>query len=82
MPVWIPALSLGGLVCLMIIPAPGYWGVAIGGLCLLIIVVWALLWVVDRILAPVRNRLALWRDARARKRRRAIHAGSGIARKA
>ncbi|AWN42964.1 hypothetical protein [Methylobacterium durans] len=81
MPFWIPALSLCGLVCLMIIPAPGYWGVLIGGLCLLIILVWAVLALLDRVLEPLRRRLAFWRETRARKRRRAVHSGSGIARK-
>lgn len=81
MPFWMPALSLCGLVCLMIIPAPGIWGVVIGALCLLTILVWAIAAVIDRMLEPVRRRLTAWREARARKRRRAVHSGSGIARK-
>lgn len=79
----IPGIAMFGLVCLMILPAPGFWGVLIGGVCSLVIVFSALVWLLDQ----MSSRVAVWyergRASRlAKRRRRAMHAGSGIARKA
>ena len=78
---WIPGAALFGLVCLMMLPAPGIWGVLIGGICALAIVVSAVMWVLDRMAGHIVN----WREAANAKRlsaqrRRAVHAGSGMAR--
>ncbi|KAB1070209.1 hypothetical protein [Methylobacterium planeticum] len=77
---WIPGVATFGLLCLMIIPAPGIWGVLIGGVCTLAIIVSAALWLLDR----VASRILAWRDRTRSRRgggRRAVHAGSGMARK-
>ncbi|WP_336489797.1 hypothetical protein [Methylobacterium nigriterrae] len=66
-----------GLLCLMIIPAPGIWGVLIGCTCALAIVISAALWLLDRMASGLLN----WRERLRAKGRRAVHAGSGIARK-
>jgi hypothetical protein len=67
-----------GLVSLMVIPAPGIWGLLIGVACSLAILVSAFIWLLDQ----VATRLAQAWDRRDRRRRRAMHAGSGIMRKA
>jgi hypothetical protein len=77
---WIPGVATFGLLCLMIIPAPGIWGVLIGGVCALAIVISAMLWLLDR----MATRLLAWRGrhrARPATRRRVVHAGPGITRK-
>lgn len=79
---WIPATATFGLVCLMILPAPGIWGVVIGGVCALTIIVSALLWCLDRMSSRVGGWYVALRKRRVATRRRAIHARSGIARKA
>ena len=77
---WIPGVATFGLLCLMIIPAPGIWGVLIGGVCALAILVSAALWMLDQ----MASRILTWRDRRRSRqtgRRRAVHAGSGMAKK-
>lgn len=77
---WIPGIAVFGLLCLMIIPAPGIWGVLIGAFCILAIAVSVLLLLADR----AASRVVVWIDrtrARRRRKRRTVHAGSGIARK-
>lgn len=77
---WIPGVATFGLLCLMIIPAPGIWGVLIGGICALAIIISAALWMLDL----VATRILVWRDrvrSRPSARRRAVHAGSGMAKK-
>ena len=83
MPYWVPLTALFGLCCLMIIPAPGWEGVAIGGLCVLVIVVSGLMMLLDRLASRI---LAVMDRAKkqrmARRARQAVHASSGIAKKA
>lgn len=73
---WIPDAALLGLLCLMIIPAPGIWGVLIGGACVLAIAVSLFMlfidWMATRILA--------WR--KHARRSRAVDTHSGMTRKA
>ena len=80
MPYWAPIVAVFGLACLMIIPAPGIEGLVIGCICVLIIVVSAVLLLLDRLASRV---LVLAARVKKRSRRpgRAVHAGSGIARK-
>jgi len=75
---WIPGAAVFGLLCLMIIPAPGIWGVLIGAVCVLAIVGSLCMLLLDR----VATALLAWR-ARPRKigRSRAVHAGSRMTRK-
>jgi O-antigen/teichoic acid export membrane protein len=77
---WIPGAAVFGLLCLMIIPAPGIWGVLIGAACVLAIIVSLCMLVLDR----VATRILAWhgrvRQTR-RSRARAVHAGSGMTRK-
>ncbi|WP_305527244.1 hypothetical protein [Methylobacterium amylolyticum] len=82
MAMWISGLAVFGLLCLMILPAPGIWGVLIGGVCILTIAVSAVLFVLDRAATGALGWVERVRARRRRHgRRRAIHAGSGIARK-
>jgi O-antigen/teichoic acid export membrane protein len=77
---WVPGAAVFGLLCLLIIPAPGIWGVLIGALCVLAIVVSLSVLLLDRIATAI---LAWRARVRAKRpsRRRAVHAGSGISRK-
>lgn len=76
---WIPLMASIGLVSLMVLPAPGIWGLLISVGCSLAILVSAFVWVLDQIA----TRLARTWDRRdRRRRRRAMHAGSGMMRKA
>lgn len=82
MPNWIPVAAVFGLLALMVIPAPGIMGVLIGAVCILAIAMSALVWLLDRAATGFlgwRRRIAETRRAR---RRKAVHAGSGMARKA
>ncbi|MEL6064804.1 MULTISPECIES: hypothetical protein [unclassified Methylobacterium] len=80
---WIPGAAVFGLLCLMLIPAPGIWGVLIGGACVLAIVGSLFMLFLDRVATAI----LVWR-ARAKlpskqpRRTRVVHAGSGMARKA
>ncbi|MBX9932202.1 MAG: hypothetical protein K2Y56_11790 [Methylobacterium sp.] len=79
MPYWVPITALFGLCCMMIIPAPGWEGVAIGAICVLVILVSAITMLLDRAASRI-----LVTMSRARKRRlakNAVHRGSGIAKK-
>ena len=81
---WIPIIAVLGLLVVASVPAPGILGVAVGGLCLASIVGWALavafraVWArtMARVIDAVRTAL------RNRRRRRQIHVGSGLAKKA
>jgi hypothetical protein len=77
---WIPGAAVFGLLCLMIIPAPGIWGVLIGAVCVLAIVVSLCMLVLDR----VATALLAWRQRarQARRNRAVVHAGARMARKA
>ena len=46
---WIPGAAVFGLLCLMIIPAPGIWGVLIGAACVLAIVGSLCMLLLDRV---------------------------------
>lgn len=77
----IPLLATFGLICLMILPAPGILGLMIGLGCAITIVICAAIWLFDR----VATRLAFFLEQsseRLFRRRRAVHAGSGMMRKA
>lgn len=80
---WIPVIAVLGLIIVASVPAPGIFGVAVGGLCVVLIVGWALavafqaVW--DRTMAPITD--AISAHFRARRRRREFHAGSGLAKK-
>ncbi|MCJ2050519.1 hypothetical protein [Methylobacterium sp. J-070] len=75
---WIPGAAVFGLMCLMIIPAPGIWGVLIGAVCVLAIVGSLCMLLLDRIATTI----LAWRARQAGGRRaRAVHAGSGMTRK-
>jgi hypothetical protein len=77
---WIPGAAVFGLLCLMIIPAPGIWGVLIGATCVLAIIGSLCMLLLDRTATAI----LAWRE-RMRERRlgraRAVHAGCGITRK-
>ena len=83
---WIPGAAVFGLLCLMIIPAPGIWGVLIGAACVLAIVGSLFMLVLDRVATAI----LAWR-ARAKqtsgqprkqpRRTRVVHAGPGMTRK-
>ncbi|MCJ2084452.1 hypothetical protein MKK88_00380 [Methylobacterium sp. E-005] len=79
---WIPGAAVFGLLCLMIIPAPGIWGVLIGAACVLAIVGSLFMLVLDRVATAI----LAWR-ARAKqtskpsRRTRVVHAGPGMIRK-
>jgi hypothetical protein len=78
---WVPGVALLGLVCLMVIPAPGVLGLIIGGICTAAIIISGLLLLLDR----AANRIGhAWERRKSRNRskaRRAVHAGSGMVRK-
>jgi len=77
----IPLLATFGLICLMVLPAPGILGLMIGLGCAITIVICAAIWLFDR----AATRLALLMEQtgeRLFRRRRAVHAGSGMMRKA
>ncbi|MDF2597524.1 MAG: hypothetical protein K0Q54_347 [Methylobacterium brachiatum] len=79
---WIPGAAVFGLLCLMIIPAPGIWGVLIGAVCVLAIIGSLSLLLLDRVATGI----LAWRARRQSKRRsrvrgRVVHAGSGMSRK-
>ncbi|HEX8417738.1 MAG TPA: hypothetical protein VF641_09045 [Methylobacterium sp.] len=79
---WIPGVAVFGLVCLMVIPAPGILGLIIGAACVVTIMVSALVILLDMMSTRM---IAHWERMKARRtsaKRRAVHAGSGIARKA
>lgn len=71
---WIPVVASFGLICLMVLPTPGILGLVIGTSCALAILAWGALWLLDR----AADRVILF-GSRLRVRRRAVHAGSGIA---
>ncbi|MHC2106872.1 MULTISPECIES: hypothetical protein [unclassified Methylobacterium] len=79
---WIPGAAVFGLLCLMIIPAPGIWGVVIGAVCVLAIIGSLSLLLLDRLATGI----LVWRAHRQSKRQgrvrgRVVHAGSGMSRK-
>lgn len=77
---WIPGAAVFGLLCLMIIPAPGIWGVLIGAVCVLAIIGSLCMFVLDRAATAIltwRGRMRTQRLSRSR----AVHAGSGMTRK-
>jgi len=74
---WIPMLATVGLVSIMAMPAPGLWGLLIGVACTLAIILSALLWLLDQIVTQLARH---WDRKHARRRR--VHAGSGMMRKA
>ncbi|MBP1184094.1 hypothetical protein [Methylobacterium sp. PvR107] len=77
---WIPGAAVFGLLCLMIIPAPGIWGVLIGAACVLAIVGSLCMLLLDR----VASRFLVWRERAKQGRRvrsRVVHAGSGMTRR-
>ncbi|KQP38444.1 hypothetical protein ASF49_05455 [Methylobacterium sp. Leaf104] len=77
----IPLLATFGLICLMVLPAPGILGLLIGLGCAIVIVLCAAIWLFDR--AATRLAFLLERSgARLFTRRQAVHAGSGMMRKA
>lgn len=76
----IPLIATFGLLCLMILPAPGILGLMIGLACAITIVLCAVLWLFDR--AASQLALAMERTGERFRRRRAVHAGSGMMRKA
>lgn len=71
---WIPGAAVFGLLCLMIIPAPGIWGLMIGTACVLAIVASLGLLLLDRTASALMARHARFRKAR---RMRAMQARSG-----
>ncbi|MGU3543456.1 hypothetical protein [Methylobacterium sp. A52T] len=81
---WIPGAAVFGLLCLMIIPAPGIWGVLIGAACVLAIVGSLCMLVLDRVASAIlvwRQRLRVRRPSSGRSRSRVVHAGSRVTRK-
>lgn len=81
---WIPGAAVFGLLCLMIIPAPGIWGVLIGAACVLAIVGSLFMLFLDR----VATALLMWRAGQRQRqgqgkgrRARVVHAGPGLTRK-
>lgn len=75
---WIPVLASVGLVSLMVMPAPGPWGLVIGASCCVAISLAAFLRLVDRVATHLAIRWA--QRVRLRTRRR-VHAGSGMLRR-
>ncbi|MEH3065569.1 hypothetical protein SAMN02799625_05120 [Methylobacterium sp. UNC300MFChir4.1] len=81
---WIPGAAVFGLLCLMIIPAPGIWGVLIGAACVLAIVGSLCMLVLDRVASAIlvwRQRVRVRRPSPGRSRSRVVHAGSRVTRK-
>lgn len=77
---WIPGAAVFGLLCLLIIPAPGIWGVLIGAVCVLAIVVSLFMLLLDRMATGILAWRQRTRPVR-RGRARVVHAGSGMTRK-
>ena len=61
---WIPGVATFGLICLMVLPAPGIWGVLIGGICVVAIIGSVLMWALDSVLSRGLARYARWRTRR------------------
>nr|WP_042673318.1 hypothetical protein [Methylobacterium sp. B34] len=81
---WIPGAAVFGLLCLMIIPAPGIWGVLIGAACVLAIVGSLCMLVLDRVASAIlvwRQRMRVRRPSPGRSRSRVVHAGARVTRK-
>lgn len=81
---WIPGAAVFGLLCLMIIPAPGIWGVLIGAACVLAIVGSLCMLVLDRVASAIlvwRHRVRVRRPSSGRSRSRVVHAGARVTRK-
>ncbi|MGE8131083.1 hypothetical protein ACLBYG_26750 [Methylobacterium sp. D53M] len=81
---WIPGAAVFGLLCLMIIPAPGIWGVLIGAACVLAIVGSLCMLVLDRVASAIlvwRQRVRVRRPSSGRSRSRVVHAGARVTRK-
>ncbi|MET3411443.1 MULTISPECIES: hypothetical protein [unclassified Methylobacterium] len=81
---WIPGAAVFGLLCLMIIPAPGIWGVLIGAACVLAIVGSLCMLVLDRVASAIlvwRQRMRVRRPSPGRSRSRVVHAGARMTRK-
>lgn len=85
---WIPGAAVFGLLCLMIIPAPGIWGVLIGAACVLAIVGSLFMLVLDRVATAILAWRARARGTGAKRagakpshRTRVVHAGPGMTRK-
>ncbi|MGU3360438.1 hypothetical protein ACLBWX_08905 [Methylobacterium sp. M6A4_1b] len=76
----IPLIATFGLICLMVLPAPGILGLMIGLACTITIVICAAVWLFDR--AATHIALFMERTGERLFRRRAVHAGSGMMRKA
>lgn len=83
MKTWVAGVALVGLICVMSIPAPGLLGIAIGAFCVLAIAISAAMLLFERLVTrfvdPMLEGFRRQRDAK--RRRRALHAGSGMARK-
>ena len=80
MPKWIPLVALFGLCCLMIIPAPGIEGLVIGSICVLVIIGSATMFVLDRLANRILQFVGTMKKS-VRRQSRAVHAGSGMAKK-
>ncbi|ONF47068.1 hypothetical protein [Methylobacterium radiotolerans] len=81
---WIPGAAVFGLLCLMIIPAPGIWGVLIGAACVLAIVGSLCMLALDRVASAILNwraRMRARRPSPSRSRSRVVHAGARMTRK-
>lgn len=77
---WVPAVAVVGLVCLMVIPAPGVLGVVIGAGCVLAIALSAIMFLLDRLATRL---IALGQRIRSSlfsQDKRAVHKHSGTAR--
>ena len=72
----VPAVALVGLVILAVTPVPVIWGLLIAVVCLLLIVGVTLTRWIDKVLLSM-----LRRQSQARRQRRLVHAGTGIARR-
>ena len=81
MPKWVPAVATIGLICLMILPTPGVLGLIIGTVCARAQGAGAGVGRRHPLAARLRRGLAALRQASARRVRRDVHPGSGIARK-
>lgn len=77
----VPLLATFGLVSLVVLPAPGIWGLVIGLTCTITILICGVLWLFDRAATHLACLIERNRN-RFLRRRRAVHAGSGMMRKA
>ena len=77
---WIPGAAVFGLLCLMIIPAPGIWGLLIGAVCVLAIIASLCMLMLDRMATALLAWRARGHQAPAR-RSRVVQAGSKMTRK-